>query len=108
LVGDIPAGDGKNANLFYSVTEPIVWTLTTGADIGKYLEHAGTRRKGEGRDEEGDEEGVDKPVLLEKAGQLFVAAHPQYVAPVQVYVQSSTLQINLIGQNYAGCRPKKV
>ncbi len=75
---------------------PIVWTLTTGA--GKYLEHAGTRRKGESRDEEGDEEGVDKPVLLEKAGQLFVAAHPEDIAPVQVHVQSSTLQVNLIGQ----------
>ncbi len=73
--------------------------MTTGT--GKYLEHAGTRRKGEGRDEEGDEEGVDKPVLLEKAGQLFVAAHPQHVAPVEVHVQSSTLQINIIGQNYA-------
>ena len=60
------------------------------------LEHAGPRWEGEGRDEEGDEEGVDEPVLLEKAGQPLVAAHPENVATMQVDVQSATCGILLL------------
>ena len=55
-----------------------------------YLEHAWTRWEGESWDDKGDEERIDKPVLLEKAGQLFIAAHPEDVATVQVDVQGST------------------
>ena len=67
------------------------------------LEHAGPRWEGEGRDEEGDEEGVDEPVLLEKAGQPLVAAHPENVATMQVDIQSATCGILLlITGNYSG------
>jgi len=70
------------------VGEEAVHLLVRGEHAG--VEVSGTAGKDAGGEEEGDEEGVDEPVPLEEFGELFVAAHPEHVAPVHPDPEGTT------------------
>ena len=52
------------------------------------LESSGAGGEGETGDEEGDDEGINKSVLLQKSAQSLVPSHPEYVGPVGEDIES--------------------
>ena len=52
------------------------------------LESSGAGGEGETGDEEGDDEGINKSVLLEEPAESLVSSHPEDVGPVGEHVES--------------------
>ena len=52
------------------------------------LKSSGAGGEGETGDEEGDDEGINKSVLLEEPAESLVSSHPEDVGPVGEHVES--------------------